>query len=282
MSRPSGRGTGRLSFTPEQKRLFARVVGFGVGAFVLGYVFTTLLVFPGFGRQAIVTVPDLRGKTFAAARRAADAEDLQVERGVSLAHPTVPAGAVLAQSPLPGQETTRGALIRLTLSAGRERRPVPAVGDLTAQLAQDLLVRTGFGVRVRRLVSERAEGRVLGTEPAAGASLPVGSVVELRVSAGPPEVVVPIVAVPDLSDLTESEARAALRSAGLRLGGVEYDPQSSTVLGGVGGQRPAAGDSVRAGTAVSIVLSGSPPPPAAEPDTPPDTTAAPPPAPPAR
>ncbi len=282
MSRRSGRGTGRLSFTPEQKRLFARVVGFGVGAFVLGYVLTTLLVFPGFGRQAIVTVPDLSGKTFAAARRAAGAEDLQVERGVSLAHPTVPAGAVLAQSPLPGQETTRGAVIRVTLSSGRERRPVPAVGDLTAQLAQELLVRTGFRVRVRRLVNERAEGRVLGTEPAAGASLPVGSIVELRVSAGPPEVVVPIVAVPDVVGITEAEAGEKLRSAGLRLGGVEYDPESAAVLGDIAAQRPAAGDSVRAGTAVTIVLSGSPPPQVEEPATSPDTTAAPPPAPPAR
>jgi serine/threonine-protein kinase len=255
----NGTGGKRLAFPSGRPGLLLRVLGIGLGAFVVGYALTTLLVFPGFGRQAIVTVPDLRGRTFAVARRLADDAGVEVSRGPWLYHPSVDSGAVLAQSPLPGQEVTRGAMVRLTLSAGRERRPVPQVTDLTAAQAQDLLRRTGFAVRVRRVLSERAEGRVLGVKPEAGTTLPVLSTVELTLSAGPPAVVVPIVAVPDLTNLPEPEARAALREAGLRLGEVGYDPGASVPLGGIASQNPAAGDSVRAGTSVRVTISGTGP-----------------------
>jgi serine/threonine-protein kinase len=254
------KGSGGSRFSPERRRFVLRLLALGLGAFVVGYVLTTLLVFPGFGRQAIVTVPDLRGRTFAAARRAADDAGVDVARGPALYHATVDSGAVLAQSPLPGQEVTRGSVVRLTLSAGRERRPVPQVSDLTADQAQSLLQRTGFAVRVRRVLSERAEGRVLGVNPKEGTQLPVRSTVELTLSAGPPVVVVPTVAVPDLTNLPEPEARARLREAGLRMGEVGYDPDSSVPLGGISSQSPAAGDSARAGTSVRVTISGSAPP----------------------
>lgn len=269
MSETGGR---RPSPAPGRGRLLLRAAGIGLGAFVVGYVLTTLIVFPGFGRQAIVTVPDLRGHTFAASRGIADDAGVEVLRGESLYHPAVPAGSVLAQSPLPGQEVTRGSNVVVTLSAGRERRPVPEVADLTAAQAQALLARTGFAVRVRRALSDRAEGRVLGVNPKTGTALPVGSAVELTLSAGPPEVVVPIVAVPDLAGMPEPQAREALRAAGLRLGEVGYEPGSPVPLGGVASQSPSAGDSVRAGSAVSVFVSGSPPTSAAQPA--PDSAAA--------
>lgn len=272
----NGTGGKRLALPPGRRGFLLRVLGLGLGAFVVGYALTTLLVFPGFGRQAIVTVPDLRGRSFAAARRVADDAGVDVSRGPWLYHPTVDSGAVLAQSPLPGQEVTRGAMVRLTLSAGRERRPVPEVADLTAAQAQALLQRTGFAVRVRRVLSERAEGRVLGVKPAAGTLLPVLSAVELTLSAGPPQVVVPIVAVPDLTNLPEPEARAALRAAGLRMGEVGYEPGSSVPLGGIAAQSPAAGDSVRAGSAVRVTISGTGP--SAPPPAPADSAPAAPPA----
>lgn len=269
-------GPGGRSSSPgaARRRLALRVVAVGLVAFAAGYLLTTVLVFPGFGRRAIVTVPDLRGRTLAAARELASDAGLGVERGDSLHHATAPAGSVLAQSPLPGQEVTRGAVVRLTLSAGRERRPVPQVDDLTAEQAETLLGRTGFAVRVRRVLSDRAAGRVLGVNPAAGTALPVAATVELLVSAGPPEVVVPVVAVPSLAGLPEPDARQALRSAGLRLGEVSYAPDAAVPLGGVASQSPAAGDSVRAGTAVSVTISGNPP----TGSEPPDTAAAEPPA----
>jgi beta-lactam-binding protein with PASTA domain len=256
----------RKSSSPEGRRFYLRVAGGVLGAFLLGYLVTTLLFFPGWGRDAIVTVPDLRGKTLGQARRLADRADLEVERGSTLVHARVPAGAVLAQSPLPGQEVTRGAEVRVILSAGPDRRPVPAVDQLTGEQAEMLLRNTGFQVRVTRVHDERPAGRVVGVSPASGTQVPVRSVVELVLSAGPP-----LVAVPSLVGLTESAAREALRSVGLRLGEVQYAPATAAPAGEVVAQSPAAGASVRSGAAVGVALAGSPPAPAPE-ETPPDTT----------
>lgn len=157
-----------------------------IGGFVLGYLLVALFFFPGFGRRAIVTVPDLRGRSFAQARRLAGRQGLELERGPVVPHATMTRGAVLAQSPLPGQETTRGDQIRVILSAGPHRRAVPDVSGLLAAQARDLLLRTGFQVRLRTVQDERPAGRLIGIQPAAGSVLALPAAVELRVSSGPP------------------------------------------------------------------------------------------------
>ncbi|HYH80550.1 MAG TPA: PASTA domain-containing protein, partial [Longimicrobium sp.] len=54
----------------NERRLLKYIIYCGLGGFFAGYLFITLLFFPGFGRSAIVTVPDVRGMTQTAARRA--------------------------------------------------------------------------------------------------------------------------------------------------------------------------------------------------------------------
>lgn len=256
------RGRERKPLSPRARRIL-QVVGFGAGAFALGYLLTMLLFFPGWDREAIVTVPDLQGRTLAQARRLADRADLELERGDTLAHPTVPAGAVLAQSPLPGQEVTRGSAVRVILSGGPDRRPVPEVEALTAEDAVSLLRRTGFRVLIRRVESDRPAGRVLGVNPAPGAQVLAGGAVELTLSAGPPAVAVPAVA-----GLPLDAARQALSAAGLRAGTVEYDPGSPAAPGEVVAQSPAAGASLPGGSGVRLVVAGFPPPPEPAPEAP--------------
>lgn len=231
-----------------------KVVGVGLAAFALGYLVMALLFFPGWGRDAIVSVPDLRGQPVAAAERLAGAVDLEVERGSTLVHPTVPEGAVLAQIPLPGQEVTRGSEVTVILSAGPDRRPVPDVAQLSGEQAVRLLRQMGFAVRIRRVPSEHPAGRVLEVSPAPGTAVPVSGTVELTLSAGPP-----LVAVPDVVGLMEEAAREALEAAGLRLAAVEHDPFAFAPAGEVLGQTPAAGTEARAGSGVRLVVSGEPP-----------------------
>ena len=247
------------------------VIGAGLGAFALGYLVITLLFFPGFGRSAIVTVPDLRGKPLREAERTLDRLGLELGRGGTLANPRIRAGAVLVQSPLPGQEVNRGAEIRVVLSAGPERHPVPPIAGLSLREARALLERFGFSVRVQRMVSDRGEGTFLGMRPRAGTVAVVPSVVTITLSAGPPRLPVPsVLALP----LGEAETR--LRAAGFRLGNVSYDPASTEALGGIASQRPAAGDSLRRGGAVNVTVSGTdpnPPPPPSENAVAPDSAA---------
>ncbi|MGI9181923.1 MAG: PASTA domain-containing protein [Longimicrobiaceae bacterium] len=234
----------------RQGRLLLWIVGVALGAFLIGYIATALLVFPGRDRD-VVTMPDVRGGTEAEARRALERVGLEVERANSLVHPQVPAGVVLAQGPLPGREVARGSPVRVTLSAGRERRRVPEIGALTSEQARQFLARAGFEVEVEEVENPRRTGTVLETDPTIGTMVEMPGRVRLVVSSGPPPVV-----VPDLADLPESAARDALAAVGLRLGEVEYDPFAPGTLGGVVSQRPAAGATIPVGSQVHVTIAG--------------------------
>jgi serine/threonine-protein kinase len=252
----------------NEGNLLRWVIGTGLAAFAIGYIVMTLAFFPGFGRSAIVTIPDLRGRPLAQATRTLSRLGLEIERGGSLANSRIPGGAVLVQSPLPGQEVTRGTSVRVVLSAGPERHPVPSIPGLGLARARTLLERYGFTVVVRPVISDEEVGAILGTRPAAGTTATVPGVVTITTSAGPPKM-----AVPDVTSLPLPEAEERLRAAGLRLGRVSYDPGSAEALGGVASQRPAAGDSLRRGGGVSVVVSGTDPDPTPEPEEPADSVA---------
>jgi len=268
------RGAGRRAkaFLDRRPRL-KYFVYFGVGGFLVGYLFITLIFFPGFGRAAIVNVPDLRGKTLAGARRALDEAGLEMTRGPSLNNPRMRAGHVLTQVPLAGQEAARGTPVRVFLSDGPDRRKVPGIAGMEKDEAIALLQRMGFQVRLRMVRSMRDEGTLLAMAPRAGTAVPMPGIVVLTLSAGPPQIVTPMV-----TGGTRENAASILEAAGLRLGRVSYDTASGAPLGDVVAQSPAAGDSVRMGGAVRITISGhdpTPPPPAPVDSVAPDSTAEP-------
>jgi beta-lactam-binding protein with PASTA domain len=237
----------------NERKILKYVVLTGLGSFLLGYLFITLLFFP-FGRSAIVTVPDVRGKTLAQARRAFDRVGLEVQIGDSLSHPTLRVGRVLAQVPLPGQEAARGSEVEVIVSQGPERRAVPSITGLGKDDAVALLQRMGFRVRLASVVDNSPEGKLLGMEPRAGTRVPMPGTVTLTLSAGPPRV-----AVPSVFALDAGDAAARLEAVGLRLGRVGYDSLSAEPRGTVVSQSPAAGDSLRMGSAVRVVLAGPDP-----------------------
>lgn len=250
----------------DERRLLRYIIYCGLGGFFFGYLFIMLLFFPGFGRSAIVTVPDVRGMTQNSARRALERAGLEITRGNTLNNPRVQAGRVLSQVPLPGQEASRGSDVRVILSAGPNLRPVPSIAGLRKDDAISLLQRMGFQVRLRHVVNVAEEGTLLGIDPRAGTQVPMPGIVVLNLSAGPPKI-----ATPSVLNTTREAAAAALQAAGLRLGRVSYDSASTAPLGDVVAQSPAAGDSIRMGGAVRITLSGRDP----NPPAPVDTTTAP-------
>jgi serine/threonine-protein kinase len=258
----------------DERRLLKYIIYCGLGGFFFGYLLILLLFFPGFGRSAIVTVPDVRGMTQNAARRALERAGLEITRGNTLNNPRVQAGRVLSQVPLPGQEASRGSDVRVILSAGPNLRPVPSIASLDKDEAISLLQRMGFQVRLRHVVNMAEEGTLLAIDPRAGTQVPMPGVVVLNISAGPPKIL-----TPSVLSTTREAAAAALQAAGLRLGRVSYDSASTAPLGDVVAQSPAAGDSIRMGGAVRITLSGRDPNPPAPVDTttaaaPPDSAAA--------
>ena len=129
---------------------------------------------------------------------------------------------------------------------------VPDVVGETQAVATELLVRAELtvGTITEEPSDEVEEGRVIRQDPGADSEVEEGTAVDLVISSGEE-----LVTVPRLVGLSENDALAALREAGLVLGSTteEEDPDSDprTVLD----QSPAPGDEVAPGTAVDITVS---------------------------
>lgn len=231
------------------RRFVLRVLAVAVGMFVAGYALMAIVMLATAPRRTIATVPDVRWMPLARARGTLGAAELKLEVGDSISNPTVAAGAVVAQTPLPGQEVGPGSRVRVILSSGPSRRTVPDVSMLSREQAARVLEATGFKVVVSEAQNLKAAGRVLGTEPRTGATLPVTATVRLLVSAGPP-----MVAVPSLAGQSEQQVPAVLDGAGLRLGETRHVFDFDAPVGAVLSQSPAPGDSVRMGSAVDVVI----------------------------
>jgi beta-lactam-binding protein with PASTA domain len=250
---------GRVRRYFDERRLLKWVLISGITCFVLGYVVMTLLFFPGFGRSAIVTVPDLTGRSRGQAERTLGRLGLEVQRGQPIANPRMRRGRVLMQTPLPGEEVARGSTVRIVLSSGPEMRQVPSIRELGRTDAIGVLQRFGFQVAIRRVLHRSEQNSLIGTLPEAGKPAAVGGRVVILVSNGPPKVL-----VPNVVGLRPSEARVRLQALGLELGRVRYDPTSLDSIGVIIAQGPAAGDSLGQGSGVRVVLAGpdpNPPPP---------------------
>ncbi|HEU4884551.1 MAG TPA: PASTA domain-containing protein [Longimicrobium sp.] len=250
----------------DERRLLKWVLVAGAGCFVLGYLVVTLLFFPGFGRSAIVTVPDLTGRSRGQAERMVERIGLRVQRGQPIPNPRMRRGRVLMQTPLPGEEVARGSTVRIVLSEGPEMRAVPSIAGMPRADVIGLLQRFGFQVAIRRMQHRSEENSLIGTIPAAGKPAAVGGLVILLVSNGPPKVL-----VPNVVGLYPAAARVRLQAVGLELGRIRYDPASLDSAGVIIAQGPAAGDSLGQGSGVRVVLAGPDPNP---PETVVDSTAA--------
>lgn len=249
--RPATARRGRLRRgSPIDLRWPVWGLAIGLGTFVLGYGVTALVFFPGSDRPPVVAVPDLRELDQDRARSTLRAAGLDLELADTLPNAAVPAGRILSQTPLPGQEVAPGSPVRVIVSGGAERRPVPVVSSMTREQALRVLEASGFRVQVDEVQDLRAAGRVVGIEPRPGTELQIPAAVRLLVSAGPP-----LVEVPDLYGLEQEDAVAAVQAAGLRMGDIEYSFAGFRAEELVIAQEPAAGDSVPQGSEIRLRMS---------------------------
>ncbi len=132
-----------------------------------------------------VKVPALTGLGLAAAEQALAAAGLTRGAVTRQASATAPAEQVLSSAPAAGQELARGAAVALAVSSGAPGVKVPRVMGKTLGSARRALKAAGFiSGRVREGYDEdKMEGRVLSQSPAAGATAPGGSAVDLVVNA---------------------------------------------------------------------------------------------------
>lgn len=247
--RKNGEGAG------ERSGRALRDVGARLGAVVLigfagGYVVSTRIVFPAPAPSGDLTeVPDVRSVAFSAAQVWLLDAGLEVGALDSLQHPEAPEGEVLGQSPLPGQMALAGSTVRLTVSLGPERRPVPDVLRLREEDAREVLEGTGFHVAVDTAEADVPRGKVVDVDPEPGTEVSLPTEVLLVVSTGPPLVEMPLVLGLELA-----EAEATLDSLGLVVAEITTRFRFGRDQGRVVEQSPPPDSLLEPGTPVQLVV----------------------------
>jgi hypothetical protein len=219
---------------------------------------------------AEVKVPDLQGLTVADALHKTANMGLNLGIDNKYYSVDVPAGRVLAQSPLPGAIVRREWRMRVTESLGPQRVAIPKVVGQQERVA---------AIEVRRLgldLEETAQmpyggvqpGTVIAQNPDHGAAGVERPSVSFLVSS-PASVSAPALVMPQLIGLPLATAAGLVAHAGLKVGPVQTsnvsepastDPGSMQMappdtvdpVGTVLGQSPAAGYRVNAGMIITL------------------------------
>jgi serine/threonine-protein kinase len=202
-------------------------------------------------------LPTAQAKLAAAGLGSDAAEDFSRE---------VAAGAVINQDPQANARLEQGKAVKLTVSKGPQMAVVPGVVADPIATASAKLTNAGFGVDRQEVFNNQAErGVVFQQDPARGTEAPVGSKVEVRVSLGREQAVVPLVI-----SLKEEDARDRLTKEGFAVE-VSYEAVTNVAPGIVFAQVPQANAQVDKGSSVTIRVRPQPTPVPPTPTSPPPT-----------
>ena len=214
-------------------------------------------------------VPNVVGLPVATAVKKLQAAGLGSNQRVVFA--SAPPGRVTAQRPAAGAAVKKGSTVALTVSKGPQRVAVPSVVGRSRDDATKQLASAGFHAAAFSVPSQSPRGFVVAQSPRANAKAPKGSRVRINVSQGAPAATTTTTAggtttstttastkVPSVVALSQTAAQRRLRTAGFRVRTAYV--ASSKPSGTVVAQRPAAGTTLRRGTAVRINVSTGPSP----------------------
>ena len=132
---------------------------------------------------------------------------------------------------------------------------VPGIAGLLLADGLNTVVAAGFNIGPITLASSAgvAAGRIISQSPAAGGSLALPAAVSVTVSTGAGSI-----SVPNVVNLAQSAATAAITGAGLVVGAVTTGSSATVPAGSVISQSPIAGTGVSAGSAVALLVSSGP------------------------
>ncbi len=199
-----------------------------------------------------VAVPDIVGLTESDAMSTLAGAELAAGSAGEAFSDTIAAGSVISSDPPAGTTVDAGSSVDYVISRGVEQVAVPDLSGAAADAEQTL---TDAGLVVggvtQAFSDEVLAGDVISQDPAASMSVDIGSAVDYVVSEG----VTPDVDVPDVRDLSQADANAAIEAAGLTVGQTVDQSNEKVAAGNAIKTEPAAGSQVPLGSPLTLFLS---------------------------
>ncbi|MER5308885.1 Stk1 family PASTA domain-containing Ser/Thr kinase [Streptomyces sp. NPDC002773] len=239
-------GSTKRAFSDVYERGTVMAVDPAPGERLRGNAAVTLTLSRG---PEIVKVPNLRNKPLAEARRLLEREGLAPGVTSSAFSESVARGSVISSDPEPGTERSPDSAVALVVSKGAPI-DVPDVTGETVGAATARLQEAGLTVRVapERINSSEVAGAVAAQSLAEGSRAAEGDTITLTVSKGPK-----LVTVPDVTEKTTDDARAALEDAGFE---VEVKKSFPYLGDTVSGQSVAGGGTAPEGSTITLTIKG--------------------------
>jgi serine/threonine-protein kinase len=194
-------------------------------------------------------VPPVAGETTAQAQSALQKVGL-VGDPTGQHNDTVPKGQVISASPDEGSVVDKGTHVRLLVSTGPEKIKVPTVVNVPIAQAHSQLLDAGLRYTDAQDFSDTVpKGDVISQDPLGGTSVVKDTTVTLTVSQGPN-----LIAVPDVSGLSQADATTQLKGAGFQVQAKDKSVSDQSQDGQVVHQRPAPGTKLKKGRTVVIYI----------------------------
>jgi serine/threonine-protein kinase len=194
-----------------------------------------------------VKLPDVRGLP------QADAEKQLHDVGMKTKIKQVPGGTkgqVVAMVPSAGTVVVKGSTVTLNVQTGPPIETIPNVVGKALPDATSALRSLHLKVNVVAFKENAApQNQVIEQSPAPGKKLPQGSVVNLTVSNGPPQIT-----VPNVVGESKGQATHDLTGAGFKVVSESQDVTDPTQDGQVVSQNPAANQTAAQGSQVTITV----------------------------
>lgn len=223
-----------------------------IAAFILFIVLLDKVIMPWYVQSgSVATVPGVVGEitdTAVARLKAAGYEPIQYEVRFD---DKAPEGTIIRQTPESGEETKPGRKVYLIISGGKEMASVPDLLGKSLRDAKMLLIKSNMSIGAvsYAYADSAANGAVFQQTPAPGTKTSASTLVGVTVSEGP---LLGRVPVPNLADLSLSDAIAKLNSVNLQIGKVNY--QNGTPENAVLAQYPDSGELVNEGASVDVFV----------------------------
>ena len=169
-------------------------------------------------------------------------------------NPDYPAGAVVYQDPKAGMNVKKGTKIVLSVNGSIEKVGVPELKDYEQAEAVNTLTQMKLKYKIETISDDNIKsGYVVKTDPAAATEVDAGTVVTLFVSKGS---AVKQVNVPDglVGDLLYN-VTSKLEDAGLVVGNISYDDESTLDKDRVVSTSPKSGEKISEGSSLDLVVS---------------------------
>lgn len=167
-----------------------------------------------------------------------------------------PSGTVISQVPEAGERVIAGSKVTLIVAKSADDIPVPNCYGLTLEKAERMLSNSKLNIyKTAEISSETVEeGSVVYTDPKAGSVVSADREITIYVSTGPSTTVINSYTVPDVSGLSQNDAKNFLKKSGFTNVNIETS-DNPLPKGTVISQSPSAGKSVRENDSIKLVVS---------------------------